>query len=230
MVHRAKAASTPNAATVLPDPDDGSLPFYVHDIDYRHGGPSGKDQPVDFTLNQWRWCAAQSVTHHVLMTDDVETCPKFWRVLEAIVTVRPFSVIGLLSNHPDAPRLRTEGVRWYRTNSWVVGPAYVVPNLMMVRLLAWAEQRGAAGSVDKLGWSDDSELNEWIHHAGPREAWHPIPTPISHLETLSTWGHTGHGDEYSHERVRWNDAEVPLMADPNFWLAHKPAPMLGLPR
>jgi hypothetical protein len=219
---------------LLPDPDDGSLPFYVHDIDYRFGMATPKSDPVDFTLNQWRWCARQDVSHHVLMTDDIDTCPRFWSVIEAIVTARPNSVIGLLSNHPEAPRLRTEGVRWYRTNSWVVGPAYIVPHAMMVKLLAWSEARTPAGSVDKLGWSDDSELNEWITFHGPREAWHPIPTPISHHRGPSTWSHTGHGDNYSHERVKWDDNEVigkwPTMRDPQFWLAHKPAPMLGLPR
>lgn len=77
------------------------------------------------------------------MTDDV--CPRFWRVLEAMVAAAPDRVLGLLSNHPRGPELAMAGARWYRTNSWVVGPAYVVPHAHMVALSAWEEVRYARG-------------------------------------------------------------------------------------
>jgi hypothetical protein len=212
-----------------------------HCTDYRDGGPNPKGQPVDFTLNQWRWSARQQVDHHVFMTDDLKLALHFWEILAAMVESAPSRILGLLSNHPYAPTLAEKGVRWYRTNSWVVGPCYVVPHEHMTRLLPWAEARGSAGSVDKLGWSDDSELNEWITRKGPGEAFHPIPTPIEHMRTLSTWEHTGHGDDYSHERVSWRkfiywssdypsapDLET-VMTSPSFWRGVEAAPMLRLP-
>ena len=208
----------------------------VHDTDYRAGGPSAKDKPVDFTLAQWRWAAKVGVTHHVFMTDDLDLAPGFLEILSAMCVAAPGRFLGLLSNHPKVPELLEAGHRWYRTNSWVVGPCYVVPHVHMVPLLAWAEKRGASGSVDKLGWSDDSELNEWITYAGPHEAYHPIPTPIEHKRSLSTWGHTGHGDDYSHERVSWRSDGEPFpyltakrMRAPAYWTGAQTAPMLGLP-
>lgn len=187
------------------------LPFWLHDTDYRNGGAADLEQPgnpkprnVDFTIAQWRWAAAQDTTHHLFVTDDLELAPMFIDVLEAMAAAVPDGIIGLLSNHPSAPALAGER-RWYCTNSWVVGPCYVVPHRHMLAALAWAERAGAKDH----GWSDDATLNEWITFHGPGRAYHPIPTPIEHLRVLpSTWAHTGHGDEYSHERVSWRGARV----------------------
>jgi len=216
-------------------------PSFMHNVDYRSGGPNPKGEPVDFTLAQWRWSATKTVDHHVFMTDDLNLAPRFWEILAAMVSSATGRILGLLSNHPHATTLAAEGARWYRTNSWVVGPCYVVPHAYMVRLLLWAEKRGPAGSVDGLGWSDDSELNEWITHEGPGETFHPIPTPIEHRREISTWRHTGHGDDYSHERVSWRDYDKwnpeylsspgleTVMTSPSFWRGVEAAPMLRLP-
>lgn len=207
-------------------------PFLLHTTDYRDEGREdarvpGNPKPawVDFSLAQWRWSAKQQATHHLFMTDDLLLAPGFWGLLEGMVGARPESVLGLLSNHPSAPKLHAEGLSWYRTNSWVVGPCYVVPHDLLVRFLEWAEPyRGpAAGN----GWSDDSTLNEWITFHGPGEAWHPLPTIIEHdRELVSTWAHTGHGDDYSHERVSWKQvgADLTLLQWDNL-----EAPMLRLP-
>lgn len=210
--------------------------FRLHDEDYRGGGPNAKDKPVLFSINQWNWSAQQTVTHHVFMTDDLELAPGFWPILSAMVSTAPEDVIGLLSNHPKSVDLLREGYRWYRTNSWVVGPCYVVPHAAMTDLADWAERRWPDQTWDKLGWSDDSELNHWVSTRGRKQALHPLPTPIEHKRELSTWGHTGHGDDYSHERVSWRtqdgSAGVFFMDTTGYWITRggpQASPMLGLP-
>jgi hypothetical protein len=211
----------------------------LHDTDYRDGGPSAKCRPVLFTVNQWNWSAQQRVTHHVFMTDDLDLAPGFWKILEAMVMAAPEDVIGLLSNHPESPRLLQEGWHWYRTNSWVVGPCYVVPHVAMVDLADWAERRWPAETWDKLGWADDSELNHWVSTRGRKQALHPLPTPIEHKREISTWGHTGHGDDFSHERVSWRESGAVLAGIAGlavgYWLDKggpqdpQESPMMGLP-
>lgn len=206
------------------------VPFFLHDTDYRDEGRRDAEVPgnpkprwVDFSLAQWRWSASQSVSHHLFMTDDLKLAPHFWELLEGMIAAAPRSILGLLSNHPSAPHLYVQGLSWYRTNAWVVGPCYVVPHEHMVRFLPWAESyRGAAAG---MGWSDDSTLNEWITFHGPGEAWHPIPTIISHDRgLLSTWAHTGHGDDFSHERINWQQIHDEL--GPHSWENIRGAPML----
>lgn len=207
------------------------IPFFLHDTDYRQGGTVGKVERVDFSFAQWRWSVCQDVTHHLFCTDDLLLHPLFWNVLRAMVEAAPRAVIGLLSNHPEAPALAATR-RFYATNSWVVGPCYVVPHPELVDFLAWP------GTVAKdavgYGWSDDATLNDWVTFGGPKRALHPIPTPISHERVLSTWGHTAHGDAYSHERVSWLECEPDGdMTNPEYWRAlggPEAAPMLDLPK
>jgi hypothetical protein len=216
-------------------------PFWVHDVDYRKGGTIGKAERVDFSLNQWRWAVQQPTNYHAFATDDLELVPRFWEVLDAILEVVPNDVIGLLSNHPEAPALAAEHHRFYATNSWVVGPMYVIPHFMLTELLQWPGTLGF--DAQYLGWSDDATINGWVRHAGPGRALHPLPTPIEHDPEglMSTWGRGG-GDEYSRERVSWRKlaAQAHLdearlaedMLDPAFW-RHKGGaddpPMLRFP-
>jgi hypothetical protein len=205
----------------------GPEAFLLNATDYRGGGPSPKSEPVRFTLDQWEWAARQDVAHHVFMTDDLELYTdlmlgsSFLLALSHLLEFVPGKIVGLLSNHPRCRELYDRGHRWYRTNSWVVGPCYVVPHHLMVRVADWAARRWPHETVDRLGWSDDAELNEWISKEGPREAWHPLPTIIRHRRDPSTWSHTGHGDEFSHERLSvWDEP------GPYNWSCTKDVPLL----
>lgn len=155
----------------------------------------------------WKWHLSMApwVTHHLCMTDDLHIAPHFWAILEAMVSAHPNSVIGLLSNHPAAPKLARRGLRWYRTNSWVVGPAYVIPRPLLTAFLPWYEDWVARTPREVRGErGDDSCLNEWVSAGpgGPREAWHPLPTIIEHRGDIATTWQFG-GDCFSRERVSW---------------------------
>lgn len=155
----------------------------------------------------WQWAldvengtTGQQASHHVFMTDDLHVAPGFWKILGAMTEAQPGAILGLLSNHPAGPRLAAAGKRWYRCNSWIVGPAYVVPREHLARFLPWYRvwiERVAK----KSDYGDDSSLNEWISKWGPHESWHPLPTIIEHRSDLeSTWQA---GDCFSRERVSW---------------------------
>ncbi len=153
---------------------------------------------------QWEWSLDTGCTHHLFLTDDLHLAPGFWGILQAIIAAKPDAIIGLLSNHPDGPRLASEGYRWYRCNSWVVGPAYLVPHAHLEAFLRWYEALPDTEAPGGRRWfNDDSALNEWISREGPAESWHPLPTCIEHRADINST--VNHGDSYSRERVSWRE-------------------------
>jgi hypothetical protein len=186
-------------------PYSGKIPFFLHDTDYRDTEWQDEGK-VRWALAQWRWSAFQDVSHHVFMTDDLHIFPDgFWKTLAEMIGQKPDVPIGLLSNHPKAPELYIEGYSWYRTNSWLVGPAYVMPHKLLVEFLVDFEKKpwGSHKTVGTQQWAnDDSSINEWITRSG-RECWHPIPTIIEHRDDVAST--TWHGDKYSRERVSWRE-------------------------
>jgi len=177
--------------------------FFLNDTDYR--ALDWQQAKVQWALAQWRWSADKFVTHHVFMTDDLHIMPGFWEALSAMVEVRPNLPIGLLSNSPRGPLLFTEGGHHgYRTNSWIVGPAYVLSHEHLCEFLAWFESLPDGSHLTygtKAYRNDDSSINQWNTEHGPGQAFHPLPTIIEHRADIEST--TGHGDKYSRERVSW---------------------------
>lgn len=147
----------------------------------------------------WRWHLGTGATHHVLLTDDLWIAPRFWWALLAMVSVKPEAIIGLLSNHPAAVPLAERGAHWYRTNSWLVGPAIIIPQVHLANFVEWHPTWLA--SVNPKDFGDDSAMNVWVTLKGPGQVCHPLPTLIEHRGDIeSTWCP---GDCYSRERVSW---------------------------
>lgn len=177
----------------------------INDHDYR--GTDWQVSKVEWALRQWRWSVAQPTTHHVFMTDDLHIAPSFWPILTAMVQAHPDVPIGLLSNHPRGPGLFAQNRHGYRTNSWLVGPAYVMPHKCLVDFLAWFE---ALSFPDQQYANDDSSINAWnTLHGGPGETWHPLPTIIEHRADIGST--VGHGDRYSAQRLSWRGIWDPLI-------------------
>lgn len=199
------------------EPVKRGIPYFLNDTDFR--ALDWQQAKVLWALQQWRIALAANTTHHVFMTDDLHLVPGFWEVLGAMVAAHPDVPIGLLSNHPRGPDLYASGAHGYRTNSWIVGPAYVLPNPHLRAFLRWFETL-PEGSHLTLGTrayrNDDSSINEWNTHHGPAIAWHPLPTIIEHrIDVEST---TGHGDAYSRERISWRATrEVAAMGSRLAW-------------
>jgi hypothetical protein len=155
--------------------------------------------------------------------------------------------IGLLSNHPKSIHLFEEGKRGYRTNSWIVGPAYCLEHSLLREFLIWYEMLPNGSKRWAKGYyGDDSAINEFIT-SKDYESWHPIPTIIEHRGDLEST--KGNGDKYSRERISWRMAQEPLhsepgeliqwrplgtvrisasaMKDPNYWAGEAPMLFVG---
>jgi hypothetical protein len=190
--------------------------------------PEGEDWhrfKVTLFDEAWRWSLEETdCTHHLFLTDDLYLAPRFLACLRAMVDARPHDVIGLLANHPRAIELYDAGERWYRTSSWVVGPAYLMPRAHLRRFHRWWSDiprapEGVASNQYPPGrwreyWNDDCAINEWVMRHGPGTAYHPLPTIVEHRGDLPST--CGHGDKTSRQRVSWrqkqwwvDDATVP---------------------
>lgn len=189
------------------------LAYWVNDVDHR--GRDWQVAKVDWALDQWRWAArgeGAGATHHLFCTDDLALAPGFVDILLAMIEAAPAAPIGLLSNHPRACELADAGAPWYATNSWIVGPAYVLPHALLVDFLAWFEALpdGPHTTRGTKAWAnDDSSINEWITFHGPTRTLHPLPTIVEHDPDGATPSTVGHGDEYSRERVSWRRVQHP---------------------
>lgn len=159
------------------------IPFMLHDTDYR--GRAWEAVKVEWALKAWRWHLDQAVSHCVLLSDDLRVMPRFWDVLEHMVAAAPRNPLGLMSNHPEGPRLFEQGKHWYRTRAWLVGPAIVFPRDLLGHFVTWYEPwiESLPRGEDRYGFReffhDDSSMNEWCHRNG-RDALHPLPAPIEH--------------------------------------------------
>ncbi len=214
------------------------LPVMINDHDYR--GTDWQVSKVQWALDQWQWSARQDVTHHVFMTDDLHIMPRFWEALRAMCSQSGDAPIGLLSNHPAAVALEAAGQHWYRTNSWLVGPCYVLPHAFLLRFLAWFEAKPDGNEPGAKGYAnDDSSINEFVSHEGGYTL-HPLPTIIEHRGDIDST--VGHGDKHSRERVSWRAIQHPgprewvrvthepvrALNEPAYWAGANQAPLLAV--
>ena len=174
------------------------IPYFCNDKKHDRDSWRRGEAKVEWELAQWRWSLEQPVSHHVFMSDDLHVAPDFWEILDAMVRAAPAACMGMLSNHPRAVTLASEGWRWYRTNAWLVGPCIVLAREHLESFLAWFER---LPPEEQRALNDDSTINRWISEAGPKEALHPLPTIIEHRHDIETTAAAG--DQYSRERVSW---------------------------
>ncbi len=170
-------------------------------------------------LRQWRWALEQpDCSHHLFMSDDLHLAPGFLPILNAMVEADPDRIIGLLGNHPKAVDMSAHHSA-YRCNSWVVGPAYLMPRAQLEMFLRWYEGLPDTEEPQCRRWfNDDSAINEWNTKHGRGESWHPLPTIIEHRHDVEST--VGHGDCFSRERVSWREMrEVQHHEDGHTWFS-----------
>jgi hypothetical protein len=220
------------------------VPYLCHDTDYR--GRPWAEVKVDWALKAWRWHLAHDATHCLLMSDDLALAPDFWSILEAMVSEAPHAPIGLMSNHPDGPRVFDSGQHWYRTRSWLVGPAIVIPHADLEKFVPWYERwYPTLPPGDLYGqqgfFHDDSSLNEWVSRTG-RYSLHPLPAPIEHRLGLGRSHDAQPFPKHAAEWISWRRvwhanpgretfSELPRivqaqMTERPFWWGEQDAPML----
>ena len=156
----------------------------------------------------WSWLAEQRATHALVLQDDVELAPNFWRVLTAMVAGRPDDVIGLDCAHPAARRFFLAGAPGYTTSDGMIGIGYVLPLEQLRELLAWKRTavKPSALTPYATNFGEDLLIALWCMATG-RRIFHPTPTPIDHdLEVTST--NPGYDDHwYRRPQASWTDLD-----------------------
>lgn len=215
--------------------------YYLHNIDYR-GWDWQNGGKLLWMLAQWQWSVAQPVDHHVFLTDDLHIMPGFWNAVHAMLSQSADAPVGLLSNHPEIPSLT--GFHWYRTNSWLTGPGYILPHKFLVGFLEWFAKMPDHPHTTpgtKSYQNDDSNINLYVSHLGSYTL-HPLPTVIEHRHDLAST--VGHGDKFSRERLSWRARRwteeanggfewkedlseiVRALNEPGWWIGPETSPLL----
>ena len=221
------------------------IPYFCHNKDYR--GRPWEDVKQEWAMTAWQWHIKQDVTHCVLLSDDLNVMPNFFKVLDSMVSSAKHQPIGLMSNHPDGPALFEDGHHWYKTDSWLVGPAMCIPRDLLARVVDWYPgfMAGCPTGKDEYGYReffhDDSAINEFVTRFGPYSL-HPLPAPIEHNLTLGR-SHDAkpfppHAAEWISWRRVWHEnpgrekfTELPMhvgeqMQAPGMWFGAEEAPMM----
>jgi hypothetical protein len=208
----------------------------LHDADYR-GHPDGWQGGAKsaWVLAGWMVALDHDVDHHLFLTDDLHLAPDFVRCVETLVeVVGDEAPIGLLSNHPDAHDLCSDGLRWYATNSWLTGPAYILSHRMLEHIVEAYEALPTEQKIGPASWNDDNFVNYYVTYHGGGRTLHTLPGLVEHRADVEST--VGHGDAYSRERVSWRRPwtwDVSRFTDAAFWRDRggpKYAPMLQLPK
>ena len=159
----------------------------------------------------WGWALDTGCSHFLTLQDDVLVSPDFWPALHAMLEAQPTRIISLAAVHPLGPEEARQGHRWYRTRSWVIGWAYVLPREVLEGFVAYVD----AHPEHVAASNEDEMLNQWIHATG-QETWHPVPSIVDHDTSIeSTYGN----DDHTHRRttVTWRGWQAGDLCSPDFW-------------
>jgi hypothetical protein len=210
-----RADRVANMARVRPVLQRPGTPYYEE---------TGKAPLHVWSRRMWGWGVAQPVTHTLYIQDDLDLCPDFWRVVEAMVRAVPNHILALISNHPMSDRALADGHAWFRMCE-VLGSAYVAPTVLMACFLDWLDRLPAGVAASNC---EDFLITRWQHETG-RRAWCPIPSPVQTKdhEIRSTNAVVG----YAHQRsyLDWRDRRVvgaPL-TDVAYWRRRRDPPDFG---
>jgi hypothetical protein len=170
----------------------------------------------------WTWGAESGASHFLTLQDDVILAPRFRQKLEAIIQACPDQIIGLSAVHPIAPEIARQGHRWYRTQSWIVGWAYVVPTPVLQEFLKWRASLGER--VRQI--NEDDLLNRFVKST-KRHTYHPVPTIVDHdVSLVSTYSNDSH--VHRKATVTWHGYQDQALHNASWWRDANP-PLLNLP-
>ena len=130
-------------------------------------------------------------------------------------------ILGLSAVHPLGPEMARQGHRWYRTKSWLVGWAYVLPREDLAEFVGHVD----ANPEEVAAKNEDQMLNDWILATG-RDCWQPVPSPVDHDTSIAS---TYSNDDHSHRRttVTWRGYRREDLVSADWWRSG-PGPLLPL--
>ncbi len=163
--------------------------------------------------------ASTSADFVCLLNDDVEVCPDFVRVLEAMHSVRPNDALALHTTFPMARDLDRACQRWFRS-FWITGPAYSFPMARLKRLQDYVARAPRWFTESR---NEDNIAMQWLW-SEQTPAWHPIPAVVKHDVTVpSSLGYDNH--PLRQPTYTWEDTPSAELTTPSFWMP-KGTPLL----
>ncbi len=179
-----------------------------------------------WSKKMWTWGLETGAEFFLTLQDDSDLMPEgFWPAIHAMLTVLPKgAALGLSAVHPEAIKVRAQGHRWYRTQSWLVGWGYGLWREDLEALLEFREELGD----DAAALNEDQLVNVFISATG-RSTWHPIPSIVDHDTSLeSNYGNDAHTCRRT--VVRWDGYRPGELAAPEFWRLQggTAPPLLGM--
>ncbi len=153
----------------------------------------------------WEWVASRS-NPVAILNDDIDVCPDFARVVEAMVEAVPDQILSLHAQADDVARLAEVGHRWARAYQ-LTGPAYVLHPYHARELLdfwnEWPELQYAKNV------NEDNVASQWAF-CNQRPMWLAIPAVVQHdVSVPSTLGYDHH--MYRQSSVPWTESGANLL-------------------
>jgi hypothetical protein len=179
-----------------------------------------------WTGDMWRWGierADAGATHFIQIQDDIEVCPRFWEVLDALISAHRNSVIGLHSPVGITP----PSASIYATSDGLIGTAYVVPVPILKDFLAWRAELNPETlmGLAPSGLGEDTLLGLFCYDKRIPII-HPKPSFIRHNVSIpSTYANDNHKGRRPAWPVAFDDTDsLEAMTKVGLWAVTPPAP------
>lgn len=116
-----------------------------------------------------------SVTHHLILADDMLPCRDFLAGLNRIIEQKPEECICLFSMRPKVVSLvKARGEHWYTCPNNVYGSAVLMPMAWIAPFLAWCDQH-----IPEDFKHDDSRLSLYLMQQ-KKMVWTTVPSLVHH--------------------------------------------------
>ena len=147
-------------------------------------GPGGLDITIErASQDESPWATVkralrrgdETVTHHLILQDDVKVVDEFAQLLRQAIDARPGDVIGLFANRKQVNEARGSECPW-ATCPGIWGQAWVIPEVLVDDLIGWCET-----NIDDGFPHDDARVSLWLRYGIGQRAWFPLPSLVEHV-------------------------------------------------
>lgn len=179
-----------------------------------------------WSVTMWKWMLETGADFCLTLQDDALTAPPhvFWPALRAMLTHLPKgAALGLSAVHPIQREVARKNLRWFATQSWIIGWAYGLWREDLEEFLKWRTSEQGEEVQKKIHPNgEDALLNVWMGIT-QRFCWHPTPTIADHDTSV---GSSYDNDHHGHRRpwVTWHEYPEAQLTRPDWWACNGKLP------
>lgn len=146
----------------------------------------------------WRLGLLAGSTHHVVLQDDVDLCPRFTELARRAVQSRPHDAITFYANRAECADAAKEGSNWaiLPANGWRMGQALALPSEHLAPMI----RHGATAS------GCDAERFASYLQACKLPFWATVPSLVEHGAPSSSL--IGYNNRSRTSRVSWRSVDL----------------------